>query len=318
MTVTEDGSERPQGDGAGLRGGTVVHAGEVDGSPPPRRDREPARLATAQGLQALALLIVWIFAYLGFLSGFEHAHHQSALYDDVRTQLALGEAPTGAPIEPGTALGVVSIPSIGLDNEVFVEGTRNEQLQMGPGHVYGSVLPGQQGTSFLAGRSLTFGAPFRHVADLKKGSVVRVTTANGTFSYRVEGVRRQGDPAPAALPAGAGRLTLVTSHRDGGPLGAVRPSDTVYVDALVPQGAATAGAVGTVDPGATYLSAHVDTATLAQLVLSLQMFGVVVVACAWGWNRWNRVAVWIVGTPAVIASLWVATSLASRLLPGLF
>lgn len=297
---------------------TMVHSGVVDASPPPRRGKEPTRLATAQGLQALALLIVWIFVYLGFLSGFEHGHHQSALYDDVRTQLALGELPTGAPIAPGTALGVLSIPSIGLDNEVFVEGTRNEQLQKGPGHVYGSVLPGQQGVSVLAGRSLTFGAPFRHIDDLKAGAIVRVITANGTFPYRVDGVRRKGDPIPPRPTGTAGRLTLVTSLRDSGPLGAVRPADTVYVDTSLPNGTVSPGAVGTIDPGVTYLSAHVDTATLAQLVLALQLLGLVLAACAWGWNRWSRIAVWIVGTPAVIASLWIASSLTSRLLPGLF
>lgn len=297
---------------------TMVHTGEVDGSPPPRADREPVVRGTAQGLQALALLIVWIFVYLGFLSGFEHGHHQRALYDDVRTQLALGEAPTGAPIEPGTALGVLSIPSIGLDSEVFVEGTRNEQLQKGPGHVYGSVLPGQQGVSVLAGRSLSFGGPFRHVDDLVAGEIIRVTTANGTFPYRVDGVRRKGDPVPARPTGTAGRLTLVTSLRGSGPLGALRPAETVYVDATLPKGAVAAGAVGTVDSGVTYSSAHVDTATLAQIVLALQLLGIVLAACAWGWGRWNRVAVWIVGTPAVLASLWIATSLASRLLPGLF
>lgn len=297
--------------------GTVVHTGEVDASPPPRRDREPTRLATAQGLQALALLIVWIFVYLGFLSGFEHGHHQSALYDEVRTQLALGEVSTGAPIEAGTALGVLSIPSIGLDNEVFVEGTRNEQLQKGPGHVYGTVLPGQQGVSMLAGRSLTFGAPFRDLDDLKAGAIIRVTTANGTFPYRVDAVRRKGDPVPPIPTGTAARLTLVTSLRHSGPLGAVRPADTVYVDATLPDGTVSPGAVGTVDPGVTYLSAHADRGTLAQLVLALQLFGIVLVGCAWGWSRWNRTTVWIVGTPAVLASLWVATSLTSRLLPGL-
>lgn len=300
------------------RPSTVVRVGPVDASPPPRRDREPVRLGIAQALQALALLVVWVFVYLTVLSGFEHGHAQRGLYQQVRTQLALGEAPTGAPIAPGTPLGVLSIPSLGLSNEVFVEGTRNEQLQDGPGHVYGSVLPGQQGISVLAGRSTTFGAPFHDVVKLRRGAPINVTTANGRFTYEVSGVRIKGDPLPAAPTGSSGRLTLVTSLPRSGLVGALRPSETVYVDATLAKGAVAPGAVGTVDPGVTYMSASVNTSTLAQLALALQLLCLALAGCAWGWKRWSKPATWLVGVPAVLASLWVASSLFSRLIPGLF
>lgn len=299
-------------------GGTVVRAGPVDDSAPPRRDREPVSLGVAQMLQVLALLVVWVFVYLGLLSGFEHGHAQRALYDEVRTQLALGEVPAGAPIAPGTPLGVLSIPGVGLRNEVFVEGTRNEQLQDGPGHVYGTVMPGQRGVSELAGRSTTFGAPFRDVYRLRPGAVVAVTTANGSFEYRVTGVRTKGDPVPAPPEGTAARLTLVTSLPRSGLLGALRPADTVYVDARLAKGAVAPGAVGTSDPDVTYMSTSLDTATLAQVAIALQLLGLVLAGCVWGWLRWSRAAVWLVGTPAVLASLWIASSLLSQCIPGLF
>lgn len=297
--------------------GTSVRSGPVDDSAPPRPRRPPVRLGAAQALQALAVLVIWGLVYLTVLSGFEHGHAQSQLYDKVRTQLALGEVPAGAPIEPGTPLGVLSIPALDLSNEVFVEGTRNEQLQDGPGHVYGSVLPGQQGISVLAGRSTTFGAPFRDAAKLPRGAAIEVTTSNGAFVYRVTGVRVKGSPIQAAPAAGAARLTLVTSLPRSGRLGSLRPAETVYVDAELSKGAVEPGAVGTLDAGVTYMSSSVDTATLAQLALALQLLCLVLAGCVWGWSRWSKAATWLVGGPAVIASLWVATSLFSLLLPGL-
>lgn len=298
-------------------GQTILHTGVVDDSPPPSGPRPPMRAGTAQSLQGLALLLLWVLAYLPVLSGFEHGHEQSRLYDEVRTQLALGEAPTGAPIAAGTPLGVLSIPDIGLRNEVFVEGTRNEQLTSGPGHVTGTVLPGQQGVSVLAGRSFSYGAPFGDVTELNQGARIRVTTSQGTFGYEVTGIRVKGDPVPAAPVAGSGRLTLVTALSSPGFLGGLRPSETVYVEAALVGKAVAAGPVGSRDTGTTYMTGHLDVRTLALLALSLQLLALVVIGVAWAWNRWSRRAAWIVGTPALLAALWLTTSIGSLLLPGL-
>ena len=298
--------------------GTQLHEGPIDASPPPgRRDRGRDRRLSAAGLWSLSLVVVWTLLYLGFLSGFQQSHDQHRLYGELRTQLALGEVPTGSPIRPGTPIGLVSIPRAGVHDVVFVEGTRNEQLQQGPGHVAGSVLPGQQGTSLLAGKSFTFGAPFRDVPFLPPGSAITVTTVQGRFTYAVAGVRRQGDPL-AAPPSGTGaRLTLVTSLRSPGILGWTRHAETVYVDADLAKGAVPPGATTSQDPDLTYMKGHLDTKTLAQLALALQLLVVVLVASAWAWRRWSRSGTWVVAVPAVLAAAWLATSYASLLLPGL-
>ncbi len=54
----------------------------------------------------------------------------------------------GSPIEPGTPIARLVIPSIDLD-EIVLEGA--DELNAGPGHAAGSVLPGQLGNAVISG-----------------------------------------------------------------------------------------------------------------------------------------------------------------------
>jgi sortase A len=292
-------------------GPTVLRIVEVDASPPPGGQRLQVRFGSSQILLATSFLLTWALVYLFVLSGFEQAHHQSSLYDAFRTELALGTAPTSAPLS-GSPVALLSIPDAGLKNEVVVEGVRPAELQRGPGHVPGSVLPGQEGISVVGGRSVSFGGPFARIGELRPGDPVLVTTGQGSFVYEVSGVRRDGDPVPAAPAAGSSRLTLRTAARGG-----LQASETVFVDAVLAEDAAPAGAPAPADPGARLMSLGADPATLALLALSLQVLVVALVGFAWAWVAWSRAAAWIAGAPCVLAALWLASSVGSRLLPGL-
>jgi len=298
------------------RPATVVHTGVVDGSAPPGLDRDRLRIGASQILLGLSLLLTWLLVYLFVLSGFEQAHAQSALYDRLRTELAEGTAPVGAPIALGSPVALLAIPEIGVDDVVVVEGSRSRQLQAGPGHVLGSVLPGQLGVSVIAGRSVSFGGPFARLAELDRGSFVTVTTGQGTFVYEVLGARTQGDPVPPALEEGEARLTLVTAARGEG-AAALQASQTVYVDAQLAEGGVTPGLVATPDIGNKLMAVSLDTSTLALLALSLQLLVGALVAFAWAWTRWSRPAAWIAVAPCVLATMWLVSSIGSRLLPGL-
>jgi sortase A len=298
------------------RSQTVLHTGPVDASPPAGIDQEKVRVGLSQVLLSLSLLLTWTLVYLFFLSGLEQGHAQSALYGRLRAELAEGTAPSGAPIAPGSPVALLSMPEIGVTGVVVVEGSRPSQLQDGPGHVPGSVLPGQQGVSVLAGRSLSFGAPFARIAELGPGSHLTVTTGQGKFVYDVVGVRGKGDPVPAPVAAGGSRLTLVTAARGSGSRG-LQASQTVYVDAVLATGAVPAGAVSSADPGLNLMSVQADTTTLALLALSLQLLVVALAGFAWAWSRWSRAGAWIAGAPCVLATLWLVSSIGSRLLPGL-
>lgn len=296
---------------------TEVHDGEIDASPPPGHEDRQVRVVGGRVLLGLSLLLGWVLLYLLVLSDFEQNHAQNVLYGELRTQLAEGTAPTGAPVDPGAPVALLSIPSLDVDDLVVVEGTRSRQLQDGPGHRPGTVLPGQQGVSVVAGRSVSYGRPFARLPEVERGARVVVTTAQGTFTYVVSGIRRDGDSMPAPPAAGAGRLTLVTAAGKGSQVSRLQSSETVYVDAVLSSGAVAAGPRSGTDPRPELLESHVDSGTLAELALALQLLLLVLGGFAWSWSRWSRRAAWIAGAPAVLGALWLASSIGARLLPAL-
>jgi sortase A len=88
-------------------------------------------------------------------------------------------------VEEGQALGRLKIDRLGL-NVVFVEGTDWAQdLSKGPGHYEGTSLPGLGRTTAIAGHRTTFGAPFRHIDELRSGDPVVLELPYATFRYRV-------------------------------------------------------------------------------------------------------------------------------------
>lgn len=295
---------------------TTVRVEPTDATPLPRRSSEASRLLTSQVILVAVVLIAWVFAYLYVFSGFSAGHAQQRLYQQLREELALGTAPQKAPIALGEPVALLDAAALGLHHVVVVEGTRPAQLQDGPGHSLGSVLPGQAGTSVLLGRSVSFDAPFRKVPDLVKGDPISVTTSEGIFRYLVDDVRRKGDPVPPAPAAGGSRLVLVAAAGSGWGAG-LTPSRTVYVDATLQGTAQPAGAVTASDPEGEPFARDTGSGTIALLALALELLVLAVAAMAWARHRWSALASWIAGVPAVLASLWLVSDVAARLLPNL-
>jgi sortase A len=103
---------------------------------------------------------------------------EKALFDPPRRVVV------GKPLK-GDAIARLRLPS--LDKTYFVvEGTDTETLQKGPGHYPDTPLPGERGTSAIAGHRTTYGAPFRQIDQLKRGDRIVVDMPRGTFVYRVE------------------------------------------------------------------------------------------------------------------------------------
>jgi sortase A len=88
----------------------------------------------------------------------------------------------------GDALAELRIPRIGL-RAVVVRGTAPADLRQGPGVLDGTPLPGEHGTTAIAGHRTTYGAPFRHLDALRPGDAIAVRLPYGTFRYAVEGTR---------------------------------------------------------------------------------------------------------------------------------
>ncbi|HVX32498.1 MAG TPA: class E sortase [Solirubrobacterales bacterium] len=87
---------------------------------------------------------------------------------------------------PGDALGRIEAPGMdGLDM-VFVQGTDEASLELGPGHYPETAMPGQGRTIGIAGHRTTYLAPFRHIDSLNPGDKITLQMPYGTFVYRVQ------------------------------------------------------------------------------------------------------------------------------------
>lgn len=265
-----------------------------------------------------ALLAGWILLYITALSGLQEAHSQHQLYDDLRQTLAEGTAPIGGQIGVGKPVALLDIPAAGVHRLVVVEGTTSGMLRSGPGHLRDTPLPGQSGVSVIMGRSAMFGAPFAKIPQLQSGDHITVTTGQGVYKYLVSGVRQNGDPAPAAVSATAGRLTLITATGSGWRAGWA-PNSAIYVDALLSgkTSAAPAGRPAAVSKAEQALQADMSDHTYIQIVLALQLALVVAVGGVWSWSRWNRWQVWLGGTPVLLVALWILSSVSTQMLPNL-
>jgi sortase A len=84
-----------------------------------------------------------------------------------------------------TTVGRIEIPAVGLATRVL-EGSSASTLRLAVGHIPGTALPGPSGNVGLAGHRDTY---FRSLRRIKVGDEIRLTTAAGTFKYRVISLR---------------------------------------------------------------------------------------------------------------------------------
>lgn len=109
----------------------------------------------------------------------------------------------------GEVLTKLSIPRIGL-RAVVIEGTASHSLLLGPGHMIGSAIPGDNGNSVIAGHRDTF---FRHLHSLKTGDAIYVLRNGRRFHYVVIEKRVVQANDISVLRASAGsELTLITCY----------------------------------------------------------------------------------------------------------
>ena len=285
--------------------------------------REPAeRLALSPQvamvrwmLTALAALALWGVLYPLVVGSALEKDAQQRLFDELRQQLSQATAPLGA-TGFGKPVALLDGPAAALRSAVVVEGTGAQDLQAGPGHLRSTVLPGQVGTSVILGKAATFGAPFAHLADLRQGDPLTLTTGQGVFTYRVERVRRPGDPVPPPLAAGTSRLVLGSGEGIGW-RGGFAPTSVVYVDALL-TGKAAGAPAGRPAVGKDELPNGTSTQPLLGLVFWLQGLLLAALGLVWlraRWGRWQAVAV---ACPLLSVLAIGASTAAAGLLPNLF
>lgn len=309
------------------------------GLPAPAAPVRPTPFGATVAARVFALLAVGVLGFAGYLvllSPLEQSANQDVLYSQLRGPIAeavppyagRAEDPDGTVVRDvppiyddgedkvipaGAPIAVLEIPAIGL-RQVVVEGTSSGDLELGPGHRRDTVLPGQEGVSLIYGRATTFGGPFANLTTLRRGQDLTVVTFQGKFTYRVEGVRRAGDPLPDLEPItkGGSRLTMVTAEGDN----PFQPERTVFVDALLRGDPQPAAEHTRLIPREEQSLAS-DRPALLPLVLWMQALVLVAVAIAWARVRWGRWETHLVGLPVVLAVLWNVYESGARLLPNL-
>jgi sortase A len=309
---------------APLGAGTEVSALELERELLPPEDRAPAGEAlpgpphplvsqVRSALVMVALLAIGLVIQLTWVSGWVHRSAQSSLYNQFRTELALGTAPLGAK-HPSLAMGkpmaLITIPSIGV-SQVVSEGTTGKVLMSGPGHLRSTVFPGGAGTSVIMGRASSYGGPFGRIHQLRPGAQIRVITQVGTSQFRVIAVQHGGGVVRQLIP-GSARLVLQTADGTSyAPSGVL----SVIANKVGPGLSAQRPPVRTVPPDQRPLG--VDTGSLWLVDLGLAVFGAVLAAAVWTWHRRGHAQAWIaLGAPLLLIWFFVAGQV-TILLPNL-
>ena len=115
--------------------------------------------------------------------------------------------------QPGDALGRIEAPGMDGLNMVFVQGTDEASLELGPGHYPETAMPGQGKTIAIAGHRTTYLAPFRHIDSMKPGDKITLKMPYGTFIYSVQ-KSEIVDPSDVGIihDTGYERLVLSACH----------------------------------------------------------------------------------------------------------
>jgi sortase A len=117
--------------------------------------------------------------------------------------------PAKPALREGSLVGKVEIPKLRLSAVVF-QGTNNEVLDRGVGHLDESALPGQPGNVVLAAHRDTF---FRSLRNVQKGDAVRVTTPYGVRTYTVDSMQIVAPTQTSVMdPTPEPTLTLITCY----------------------------------------------------------------------------------------------------------
>jgi sortase A len=152
-----------------------------------------------------AVTLLWQEPVSAFVAERQQAKLEDALFDPPARVLRR------EPLQ-GDAIARIEIPSIDV-SEYVVEGTDTGDLRKGPGHYPRTPLPGDPGTTAIAGHRTTYGAPFRNIDDLRRGQRIIVDMPDGRFVYRVERTTIVDDQDVSVLePVGYRRLMLSACH----------------------------------------------------------------------------------------------------------
>jgi sortase A len=162
-----------------------------------------------RGIQCLLLAAaVLLLSYYGFVTvdawAFEQRENRALeqLLNNPATPRSPGIASSGL-------IGRIDIQRLGL-SVIVVEGISSKVLRRAAGHIPGTALPGQPGNVGVSAHRDTF---FRPLRNIKQNDIIRLTTLQGEYRYRVVATKIVGPNDVAVLDGGGNEiLTLVTCY----------------------------------------------------------------------------------------------------------
>lgn len=112
----------------------------------------------------------------------------------------------------GAAIGRIVLPTL-HKRFVMVNGDSAPDLRKGPGVYPETPLPGQGGTTGIAGHRTTYLAPFRDIDKLKRDDRIELQMPYGTFTYAVQRLKIvQPDDLSVIRPVGYERIVLTACY----------------------------------------------------------------------------------------------------------
>lgn len=106
----------------------------------------------------------------------------------------------------GIPLAKITVPSINFSG-IVLEGTNNQVLSGGPGHLTGTAYPGEADNVVISNHN----SYSQQWGSLKKGESIDVVTDYGSFTYKVTGFRvAESDDLSISASTGKPNLTFTT------------------------------------------------------------------------------------------------------------
>ena len=263
------------------------------------------------GSGALLVLLLGLFVYAKVFTPMAEDRAQALLEKEFTPALLNGVAPVGYPIESGTPVALIEIIDINV-RRVVVEGTRAEELAKGPGHLVGSAIPGQPGTSAILGRSSRYGSAFSRRDELKAGQEVTVTTAQGVHTYEVVDSTLRSANDSAAFTGERNMLLLITG------VGGASPDQRLVVRALLTSPVFPAGAAATeVQTMTAELGLEGSTKSPMQLALWLLLLMILLVVTILLTEKIGKRVTWLIAIPLITVALFQVWHHATLMYPSI-
>jgi len=115
------------------------------------------------------------------------------------------------PLDPATGeiFATLTIPALGQSFPV-IEGTGTNELKRGVGHLVQTAMPGEADNCIISGHRDTV---FTRLGELKKGDLLVVESATGTYTYKISRIRIvHKDDRTVVVPTDHAVLTVSTCY----------------------------------------------------------------------------------------------------------